>query len=415
MKRFLILLAAAGCAAPPPEIPSEPAALTSPPAPAPQEPPRVLTLEAALALADESHPDLAEARARFDAARGRAIQAGAWPNPSAIARVEAAGSEVRPEYLAGVSQAFPIGRRLGSAERVERLEAERLELEFEARRRTVRSRVQAAFAGALFARQAFALHQETAADAERAVEVARTLVAAGDATTMDVSRARIELALARLHRDRAESHQKSARIALSAAIGRDVGEVEGALEAAIELPALEKLARDLESHPVLRAARADVRAQEARMELVRSLRIPDVNVEVLYRRSEEFDEDSFDAGIAVALPIFDRGRGRMREARAERRAAEARAQSSALNLSRDLQAAHLRLSRALASSRTLKEELVTPQEEIVRSFEVRYSAGDASLSEVLPARRDMSAARLDYLETLREVLEAWAVLAGFMN
>ena len=88
---------------------------------------------------------------------------------------------------------------------------------------------------------------------------------------------------------------------------------------------------------------------------------------------------------------------------------------SAINLGRDLQQAHLRLSRALDASRALKEGLVNQQDEIARAYEARYAAGDASLAEVLPVRRERIAARLAYLESLRDVMEAWAALSAFVS
>lgn len=380
-----------------------------------------LSLEEALALAERNHPELAEAKARWEASVGRAHQAGAWPNPALIARMESAplrgGGAGEAEFLAGISQSLPVGGRLEAAHRAEALEAERLLLEFEAARRTVRSRVQAAFAAALFADQVLALHREAASDAEKAVALAGSLAAAGEALAVDVSRARIERVRVLQERDRAGSLSEEARVALTAAIGvagLEIKSIEGSLETAIELPALESLAAELAHHPLLKAARAGVLAQEARLELAQAQRIPDINLDLLYRRLENTVEDAFDVGLSVTLPVFNRNRGAVREARADRRAAQARAEMNAIDLSRELQHAHLRLKRALAASRTLKEEVVTQQDEIARAYEARYEAGDASLGDLLPIRRDRIAARLAHLDALREVMESWSKLSQFV-
>src|SRR5687768_4960612 len=88
-----------------------------------------LTLGDALALAERHHPDLAEARALLDAAEGRARQAGLFPNPEAIARIESAPLRGRTtgdaEYLAGVAQTIPLGPRLSKAKQAEQLEREK--------------------------------------------------------------------------------------------------------------------------------------------------------------------------------------------------------------------------------------------------------------------------------------------------
>src|SRR5262245_5490856 len=47
-----------------------------------------LTLKNLLALAEKNHPVLAIARARIEAARGRLVQAGLYPNPIVTPRVD---------------------------------------------------------------------------------------------------------------------------------------------------------------------------------------------------------------------------------------------------------------------------------------------------------------------------------------
>jgi cobalt-zinc-cadmium efflux system outer membrane protein len=420
MKRFLIVLSlvASGCAGSAPPPVEEPAPSPAPLIEARPEPVGSLTLDEALKIAEGGHPELAEARARADAARGRARQGGAWPDPALVGRVEAAGSDDREEYLAGVSQAFPIGGRLGAARRAEELDAERFDLELESRRRHVLGKVQATFAAALYSDRALALLNEASADAGRAVAVAQSLATSGEGLPIDVSRARIERLRVILERDRTESLSKEARLALVAAIGRpglEIGTLEGSLERAIELPTLESLVSRLGDHPAMRAARAGVLAHEARIDAAEARRIPDINLDLLYHRLEETRENTFDVGVSLTLPLFDRNRGSIREAKADRRAAQARAEMSSIELARELEQAHVKLARALAAAKTIKEELVVRYDEIARSYEARYTAGDASLSDLLPVRRERIAARMYYLEALRDVMEAWAQLMPFLQ
>jgi outer membrane protein TolC len=415
MKRILVVLFLCGCSTPPePEPRQEPAiAPSAPPIEARQA--RPLTLKEALELADRHHPDIREAQARVDAAQGRLRQAGAWPDPELVGRVEGAGASRDPEYLAGVSQPLPIGGRVDAARRAEERDRERLDLELEVRRRTVRARVHAAFAAALHAAQARDLQASAAEDADRAHAVARALVASGEGLPVDITRARVESIKARLERDRSASLAREALARLGAAIGSPVDSVTGSLEMAFEVPAMEAIRERLQDHPALKAARAGVLVHEARLDLAEAQRVPDVNLELLYRRLGETDEDSFDAGVSVRLPVFDGSRGRVREALGDRRAAQARADQSALELGRDLQVAHARFSRALDASRAMKESLLEAHDEIARVYEARYAAGDASLTELLPVRRERHGARLAYLEALREVMEAWTELSFYIG
>jgi outer membrane protein TolC len=79
-----------------------------------------------------------------------------------------------------------------------------------------------------------------------------------------------------------------------------------------------------------------------------------------------------------------------------------------------LAAAHTELRAALAHSRALRAEILPRAEFVLRAAETRHAAGDLGLGEVLPARRDAVAARLGHLESLRDVMRAWAELAGHL-
>jgi len=78
-----------------------------------------------------------------------------------------------------------------------------------------------------------------------------------------------------------------------------------------------------------------------------------------------------------------------------------------------LRQAHTRLTSALADARAFREIILPRAEVVLRAFEGRYAAGDASLTEILPIRREYTATELAYLESLRLVMEAWADLSPY--
>jgi outer membrane protein TolC len=61
-----------------------------------------------------------------------------------------------------------------------------------------------------------------------------------------------------------------------------------------------------------------------------------------------------------------------------------------------------------AFSRTLKTEILAKTDTVLKGAEGRYAAGDISLTDILPVRRDWAAIQLTYLESLRDVMHAWA-------
>lgn len=426
MKRLVsVVVVLAGCSsAPPVRLPDD----AGRDRPAPAFPPALqalvetLDLARAFDLAERLHPELAQARARIEGAEGRALQSGLLPNPSVVGRMESAPFEERTtadaEYLAGVSQRLPVGGRLGAAREAERLEAERLRKELALRRFELRSRVQGAFATALFAAEVSKVQAETLELARRAVEVARARRQAGDLTADDLARVEMEEARARLEEDKAHGLRELAFVGLAAAVGDPglrIGSVEGALETTLELPTLESVLAALEGGPYMELARGDVEAARARVDLARAERIPDVTLDLLYRRIGASDTDAFDVGLTVPLPVFDRQQGRLREAKAGVREAEARARAGRGEAVRRVRESHVKLAEAINHTRLVREEILPRAETVLKAAEARHAAGDLSLADILPIRRDYAAVRLAHLEALREVMEAWGELRLFLK
>ena len=381
-----------------------------------------LTLGDALELAERLQPELAEARAMVEAAAGRATQAGTFPNPEAILGAQqlplSSGQAENKEYVPGVGQTIPLSRRLSKAREAELLDREVRARGLEVKRREIRRRVHGAFATALYQEKAWEAQRKIQQSGAMAVTTTRARVEAGDAVKDDLARVEMELARAKVELQRAESLREQALIGLAAAMGDaslGVRSLAGTLEAAFEIPTLESLAVSLAAQPESALAEADIRARAARLDLAQAERIPDVRVELLYHRLEDNSADTLDVGFSIPLPLFNRNQGRLREARAELAAAEARARMTQSELHARLREAYLQLTAALANSRTLREEILGKAETVLHVAEARYAAGDISLGEVLPIRREWAAVQLSYLETLRDVMLAWAELTTYLN
>ena len=374
-----------------------------------------LTLEQALALADQLHPELAEARAAIAATEGRARQAGAFPNPEAIVGAQQlplrSNAANEREYVAGVAQSVPLGRRLARAREVELLEREVRTRGLEVRHREIRQRVHSAFATALYQEQAWQVQDDLRRIAEQAVTTVRVRREHGDAVGEDLARVGLEQARVEADWQRAGWLRREAMLALANALGDatlPVHSLAGRLEAAFEIPTLEGLAAHLAEPPEVALAEADVRARQARLALALAERIPDVKVEVLYHRLEASGADTLDVGLSIPLPLFQRNQGRLREAQAELAAAEARVRLTQSEAAARRQTAQLQLDAALALSRLYRTEILPRMDTVLRAAEARYAAGDISLTELLPVRRERAAVQLSHLESLRNVLQAWA-------
>jgi cobalt-zinc-cadmium efflux system outer membrane protein len=395
-----------GASEPPGPVASATAALSS------------LTLAQALARVDAEHPELAAYRAAVDAARARGEQAGAFPNPELVLRVENApwhrgSTRDQANYVAGLTLPLALSGRLGAAEDAGMREADIHTQELAARRLELHGEVRGAFATALSLERAASVQSQARGLATRAVELLEARVAAGDAIPAELARVQIEATRARLEHDRVESLRLRALFALASALGDPglaIQSLAGDLETALELPALETLIQRLEDNPQLRAAAAEVALQAARVELAQAQRIPDVSLDLFYRRLEQTDQHAFDVGLSIPLPLFDRNQGAVRSELAQQLAASATLEATRNELIREVRATHARLALLLQSVRLIREELLGRADTVLASVEARFAAGDASLVEVLPVRRDWTRIQLSYVDALRQVMVAWSDL-----
>ena len=381
-----------------------------------------LSLDQALEMAESLQPQIAEAKAMVEAAEGRAKQAGTFPNPEAIVGANqlplSGNAPNEKEYVAGIGQTIPLSRRLSKAREAELLDREVRARGLDVKRRDIRKRVHSAFATALYQEKAYQAQSEIRQNTEKAVTTTQARVEAGDALREDLARVEMELARAKVELQRAESLREQSLVALASAIGDAalaVKSLAGTLEAAFEIPTLESLAANLSAQPESALADADLRARNARVDVAKAERIPDVKVAVLYHRLEASSANTLDLGLSIPLPLFNRNQGRLREARAEVAAAEARSRLTQNELTTRLRESYLQLTAALASSRTWKTEILAKADTVLKAAEARYAAGDTSLTEILPVRRDWAAVQLNYLESLRDVMQAWAEVSSMSN
>lgn len=379
------------------------------------EPITNLTLERAIEIGIKNHPRLAEAEAEHEAAKARAQAAGKFPNPEAIARMESApfssGTTSQAEYLAGVSQAIPLGGRLSAARKAEKAVAETGAQELALARFELIRTVRNAFATALFSSEVFNVQTNAASSLKELVRVTEARVQAGDVAALDLARIQAEEAQHRLELKEAARLQHEAFDELATAMGNfrmEIQSLSGSLPETLQIASINAAVFGAD-HPAMAVTASEVEAQRARVKQARAERVPDVNLELVYRRIESSRTDAFDVGVRIPIPVFDRNK-RVRQAEYELRASEARLERVQNQIGHDQHRLELALQSALERAELLKNEILPRNEKLLAGGEARYKAGDIPLSELLVVRRETSQARLRYAEALRVVMEAWSGL-----
>jgi cobalt-zinc-cadmium efflux system outer membrane protein len=321
------------------------------------------------------------------------------------------------EYIVGVSQPVPLGRRLSAARQAELMDQDRLRYVRESTHLDIQRQVQQTFVTALYWQRVIQTRAEDVQIAANGVTVASARLEAGDAIPAEVAEAEIEHHRAQVDLKDAQSREQQAKEALAVAVGvptLQIDALEGAFEPAPEIPTLEALMAQLETSPFAAAANAAVATQQARVDLVHARRIPDLTLDLAYRRIGDI-ENTMDIGVRMPLALFDRQQGALSEAQSALVEAEALAQAREHELQLDLHAAYRTLTRALDQVTRLRQDILPRAERVLNITETRYTTGDVSLSELLPVRRDWTKLRLDYLDALHDMKQAWAALSSYMQ
>lgn len=367
-----------------------------------QEAVRRVSLAAAIEAFAENSLALRIARSEAAEIAGAARQSRAWFNPSLSARrddLDRNGDEYWEENLL-LSQPLEWPGRTAARYRAADHTIEASTARFRSDSTRLAFEVREAWALAWFAeaaeltaRQAVAVIQEVAEDAEIRLEE-------GDISAYETRRLRLARVQAEQDVAEAELRSRNARRRLAGLTFPGIGIEEVGPSAALEgVPppvTREAALSSLLERPDLEAAVRDLDAAQAELAVARSGWMPDPTVSLGYRRQEDGFQ-GLSLGLDLPLPLFDRGVG-------NRQAADARSAAAAhrLDLRRrlaenDLLTASDRYASSRARLETAADGLLADAEALLASATAAYGEHEMSLLELLDAASAFRSARLSAL------------------
>jgi cobalt-zinc-cadmium efflux system outer membrane protein len=394
-----------------------------------QAPP--LTLERLETIALANNPTLRQASAEIEASRGRARQAGAFPNPVA----GYTGEEISPgpvirggEHGFFVAQEIPLGGKLGRSREVFEQEALEAEALVELQRRRILTTVRVLFYQTLVAERRVAVNERLAQLAAEAVTVTAQLVNVGAADRPDALESEVEALRASLDLESARNRRFASWRQLAVAVGDPTLEPQllaPNLETAI--PELERAValRDLmERSPELLAARARVERSRAAVSRAKRQTFPDLflrgglayNRELLEVSGTSPAPVGWEAALeaGISIPLFDRNQGGVAAGVAEQSRAELEVRRIELALESRFSEVFGRYLTALRSSETYQTEILPRAEEAHRLYLARYREMAASYPQVLIAQRSLFQLSGEYLEALDAAWRAALAVQGLL-
>lgn len=392
---------------------------THPPAPAADAPSGTLTLARALALTLEQSPELAAYSWDIRAAEARIIQAGLRPNPElSVTTEDVTGTREfkngdQAERTLQLSQLVELGGKRPA--RIEEAQFGRVlaDFDYQVKRVEVLRETTEAFIDALVAQRRLALAEDTVKLSENAVPLTQRRVEVGKASSVEVTRSTVAVALAQIGREQARRDLLAAKAILSAKWGETKSvrfeTVSGDLDRTEELPPFAALVVRLGRNPQIARWTAEREKREATLRLQQAQAVPDITAFAGPRVFGNADNVSTGViGFSLPLPLFNRNQGNIAEARAllsktdpEERAAESRAFG-------ELSVAYQTLLRASEEIAILKSSVLPGATQSVDLLTTGYEAGRFSQLEILDARRTFTDARNQHLRALADYHKALA-------
>ena len=368
-----------------------------------------LTLQRALELALMQSPELMGASYGVRAAEGNAQQAGSWSNPTLeLSAEEFGGSGTRKGYNAAqttalLSQTLELGGKRSKRWHVAEAETRLAGWDYEAKRRDVLMLTKKAYVDVLLAQGQLSLSESLLAVAEDVRLTAAKRVQSGKVPLLEETKAGIEVASARIARDRARRELDMARKRLAATWGgtRPVfREAGGEWEAVNNVPSLEVLSGSLNNTPEVARWNDEVTLSRRALAVAKSERIPDVSISAGISRFEEDGSTAGLVGLSLPLPLFNRNAGGILAASHQITRADYEQRAARLRTATELAEAHNRLVMARAESLATKAELLPGAQQAFDAAQTGYRDGKFGYLEVLDTQRTLSEARSRYLDVL---------------
>jgi cobalt-zinc-cadmium efflux system outer membrane protein len=370
------------------------------------------------------NPTLAQAAAQVEAARGRAVQAGLYPNPTVGYVGEQIGlrGKAAPGEMQGafVDQTIVTAGKLRLNQAAFGAQADQMAAQALAQQYRVVNGVRTRYYQLLAMQRLLDVRTELVKVADEAVTTTEELVNVGAANKPDFLQAKIEARRERVGLENARANYDAARKQLAAFVGNPdlpAAKIQGDLEAVPALPEYDAtLARFLEASPELMAARADLNRAQFALAREQVEPIPNINVRVAagYNSTEEARRMTANVQVGVRLPVFDRNQGNIQTAQAQLALATAEVRRIELSLRERLARAYARHKTAQTLVETYRKQNLPEAKEAYELYLDSFRKRRAAWPQVLVAQRTYFQVNEEYVDALDRLRRAEVAILGYL-
>jgi outer membrane protein TolC len=395
-------------------------------------PARGLSLSEVTGIVAERNPAIREALRRWEAAKQRVIQEGAWDDlrvsgASKVRRYVDVPPNAFTDQMVSVEQSIPISGKnrvraqIAAADAITAFEqVRRQQLDVLTKARTAYFRLTNAFAQ-------IELNKKNYQSLEQIAEIGRSRYEVGTQTAADVLMSETEAAkLLEVRRD-LERNISTEQSQLNVLMNRDafaplaVSDDTPIWHREFSIANLRATTRS--NRPEIRSARAKVAAGEATVRLAQRAWIPDPSFKIEGQRYNEANQSlsELDAGISFSIPWGNPRKysAGVTEARANLAAAQAALERTETEAMGSLRDALQKVTTAHHHVELFTDKLVPQMRQAFQATQLSYESGKATFSEWIAVQRnfrDMEAeARMHVTDYQTALAELESVVGADLN
>jgi cobalt-zinc-cadmium efflux system outer membrane protein len=381
----------------------------------------ILTLDDLLRISLDQNPNLRQADIEIEAARGRAVQAGLYPNPIVSVNLDELGDKTGPggvNTLPLVSQEIVTAGKLRLNRSVAERDVDEAALAFVRQRFTLFTNVRQGYFTVLAIRQRIEVLADLVKLATQSHDNAKKLREQGLIADLDLFPFEVEMNRFQADLEAAQREEIAAWGQLAATMGvpnMPSSPLRGSLEDMLPDYAFDPVrAYMLTVHPDTQIAQVGLARSEIALKRAQVEPIPNVMLGAGYVRQNQNRSDDWTLQVGVPVPVFNRNQGNVRAAHAKVNHAIAEVSRVENDLTNKLWNAFGNYSAARKRVDRYRTAVIPAADKTYRLAFSAFQGGQFEYLRVLQALRAVQEAKLEYIRAMADAWRAASEIAGLL-
>ena len=317
------------------------------------------------------------------------------------------------EATAEIEQVINLAGQRNKRVRLERVNKEIAEYQFEEVLRTLRSELNRTFVEICFSTRSIGIYDKEIESLGLLMQATKEQQSKGNISLLESSR--LESLLLSLRKEKNELENNliglhgELNLLLSLPTGQEVtllldDEILKQVDAATV--SFTDMSRMLSVRPDLKMAHANVTAAQANLKLQRSLAAPEFSIKGMYDRAGNFIDNYFAIGASISVPIFNRNQGNIKSPKLDIQQ-NGKEEEYAIEKARmELHAAYIRLQKAAELYRSSNDELEHNFGRLIEGVNENFRKRNISMLEFIDYYQSYKETCLQLHELKKEVFLA---------